>query len=318
MAGEVVAALRAELGAEVVLTGENIPERNRDDWSGLPPTQPLAVLRPRTTAEVAAALRVCHAHRQPGRAPGRAHGPVRGRAGRRGRGGALARADGRRRGDRLRDRHHDRPGRHAARARAAGGRRGRLLRPARPGARGSCAIGGNISTNAGGNRVIRYGMTREMVLGLEVVLADGTVLPSLNKLIKNNAGIDLKHLFIGSEGTLGVVTRAVLRLQPKPTSVQAAFCALADFGAVLAPPPGRPRRPGPRALGLRGDVARLLPLRDDPPGCSRPDPRRPPVLRPGRGPGHRRGGRRRPLRVLARAHPRDRHHRRRRPRPVAR
>ena len=83
------------------------------------------------------------------------------------------------------------------------------------GARGSCAIGGNLATNAGGNRVIRYGMAREMVLGIEVVLADGTVVTSLNKMIKNNAGFDLKQLFIGSEGTLGVITRVVLRLYPK-------------------------------------------------------------------------------------------------------
>jgi len=82
------------------------------------------------------------------------------------------------------------------------------------GARGSCTIGGNISTNAGGLSVLRYGMTREQVLGLEVVLADGTILSSMNQMMKNNAGYDLKHLFIGSEGTLGVITRAVLRLRP--------------------------------------------------------------------------------------------------------
>jgi FAD/FMN-containing dehydrogenase len=101
------------------------------------------------------------------------------------------------------------------------------------GARGSCTIGGNISTNAGGNRVIRYGMTREMVLGLEVVLADGTILDSLNKMIKNNTGYDLKHLFIGAEGTLGVVTRAVLKLAPKPGCVAAAVCGLPDFSSVV-------------------------------------------------------------------------------------
>ena len=80
------------------------------------------------------------------------------------------------------------------------------------GARGSANIGGAISTNAGGNRVIRYGMTRNLVLGLEAVLADGTVLSSLNRMLKNNAGYDLKQLFIGTEGTLGIVTRAVLRI----------------------------------------------------------------------------------------------------------
>ena len=101
------------------------------------------------------------------------------------------------------------------------------------GSRGSCAIGGNLSTNAGGNRVIRYGMTRELVLGLEVVLPDGTIITSLNKLMKNNAGYDLKHLFIGSEGTLGIITRVVLRLFPKPRSTMAALCALKDYAAVI-------------------------------------------------------------------------------------
>jgi FAD/FMN-containing dehydrogenase len=101
------------------------------------------------------------------------------------------------------------------------------------GARGSCTIGGNLSTNAGGNRVIRYGMARDQVLGLEYVLPDGTVVTSLNKMIKNNAAYDLKQLFIGSEGTLGVITRAVLRLQAKPISVANAMCACTDFGAVI-------------------------------------------------------------------------------------
>ena len=100
------------------------------------------------------------------------------------------------------------------------------------GARGSCTIGGNLATNAGGNRVIRYGMARDQVLGLEAVLADGTVVGSLNKLVKNNAGYDLKHAFIGSEGTLGVITRVVLRLQPKPPTVISAMCAVASVSEL--------------------------------------------------------------------------------------
>lgn len=101
------------------------------------------------------------------------------------------------------------------------------------GARGSCQIGGNVSTNAGGNRVIRYGMTRENILGLEAVLADGTVVSSMNRMLKNNAGYDLKHLFIGSEGTLGVVTRAVLRLREAPRSQCTGFAAVADFAGLI-------------------------------------------------------------------------------------
>ena len=104
-----------------------------------------------------------------------------------------------------------------------------LLLPLDLGSRGSATLGGTISTNAGGNRVLRWGMMREMVLGLEVVLADGTVVDALNALIKNNAGYDLKHLFIGSEGTLGVVTRAVLRLRSKPASDSVAFLAVDRF-----------------------------------------------------------------------------------------
>ncbi|MDD2058419.1 FAD-binding oxidoreductase [Pseudomonas sp. GD03860] len=100
------------------------------------------------------------------------------------------------------------------------------------GGRGSATLGGNIATNAGGSQVLRYGMTREQVLGLEVVLADGTVLSSLNRMLKNNAGYDLKQLFIGSEGTLGIVTRAVLRLRPLPISQNTALLALSGFDEV--------------------------------------------------------------------------------------
>ena len=108
-----------------------------------------------------------------------------------------------------------------------------LLYPIDLGARGSCLIGGTIATNAGGNRVLRYGMTRELVLGLEVVLADGTIVSSLNKMLKNNAGYDLKHLFIGSEGTLGIITRAVVRLFPKARSSSLALCAATSYDGVL-------------------------------------------------------------------------------------
>jgi len=102
------------------------------------------------------------------------------------------------------------------------------------GARGSCTIGGNISTNAGGLSVLRYGMTRDQILGLEAVLADGTVLSSMNKMIKNNTGYDLKQLFIGSEGTLGVVTRAVLRLRPDTPTHNTAIVAFNNFEQVTA------------------------------------------------------------------------------------
>ena len=107
-----------------------------------------------------------------------------------------------------------------------------MLFPLDLGARGTATIGGNVSTNAGGNRVIRYGMMRDQVLGMEVVLADGTIISSMNKILKNNTGYDLKQLFIGSEGTLGVVTRIVLRMRPLPVSQEMALLAIDDFTKV--------------------------------------------------------------------------------------
>jgi len=101
------------------------------------------------------------------------------------------------------------------------------------GARGTCNIGGNISTNAGGNQVLRFGMTRALVLGLEAVMADGTVISSMNKMLKNNSGYDLKQLFIGTEGTLGIVSRAVLRLFPKSVSRNTALLGVDDFDKVV-------------------------------------------------------------------------------------
>jgi FAD/FMN-containing dehydrogenase len=100
------------------------------------------------------------------------------------------------------------------------------------GARGSATLGGALSTNAGGFQALRYGVARDQVLGLECVLADGTVLSHLSAFAKDNTGYDLKHLFIGSEGTLGVITRAVLRLHPAPQSVNTALLAFDRFEAV--------------------------------------------------------------------------------------
>ncbi|MBH1973792.1 MAG: FAD-binding oxidoreductase [Rhodobacteraceae bacterium] len=102
------------------------------------------------------------------------------------------------------------------------------------GARGTATVGGNIATNAGGIRVLRYGMFRAQVAGLETVLADGTIVSSLRGLDKDNTGYNLNQLFIGSEGTLGVVTRALLRLHPKPFSETNAFLAVPSFAAALA------------------------------------------------------------------------------------
>ena len=98
---------------------------------------------------------------------------------------------------------------------------------------GTCTIGGNLATNAGGTAALAYGIARAHVLGIEVVLADGRILNDLNKLKKDNTGYDLKNLFIGAEGTLGVITAAVLRLVPRPRAVETAFAGLASPQAAL-------------------------------------------------------------------------------------
>jgi len=108
------------------------------------------------------------------------------------------------------------------------------LFPVSLGAEGSCQIGGNISTNAGGTGVLRYGNTREQVLGLEVVLPDGRIWDGLKALRKDNTGYDLKQLFIGGEGTLGIVTAAVLKIYPRARDQQTAFCALKNLQSSLA------------------------------------------------------------------------------------
>ena len=107
------------------------------------------------------------------------------------------------------------------------------LFPLSLGAEGSCQIGGNLSTNAGGTAVLRYGNTRELTLGLEVVLPDGQIWDGLTALRKDNTGYDLKHLFIGAEGTLGIITGAVVKLFPLPRERHTAFVALNRLDAVL-------------------------------------------------------------------------------------
>ena len=107
------------------------------------------------------------------------------------------------------------------------------LFPLSLGAEGSCTIGGNLSTNAGGTAALAYGVAREMALGLEVVLADGRVLNVLSKLKKDNTGYNLHNLFIGAEGTLGIITAATLKLFPKPRAVETAFVGLKSPEAAL-------------------------------------------------------------------------------------
>jgi FAD/FMN-containing dehydrogenase len=107
------------------------------------------------------------------------------------------------------------------------------LFPLSLGAEGSCTIGGNISTNAGGTDALAYGIARDLVMGLEVVLADGRLMNLLSKLKKNNTGYDLRHIFIGAEGTLGVITAAVVKLFPRPRAVETAFIGVPSPAAAV-------------------------------------------------------------------------------------
>ena len=230
----IVAGLRAALGEAAVLEGTAIAERHVSDRSATGSKPPLAVVRPRSTAEVSTALRLCNE-------AGVAVIPQGGMTGLAGggnpQGGEIAISLELMRGIEEVDQSAatmtvlaGTPLEQAQQAAANAG----LFLALDLGARGSCQIGGNLSTNAGGIRVIRYGMARDQVLGVEAVLADGTIMSSLNKMLKNNAGYDLKHLFIGSEGTLGIITRAVLRLHPRPGEITTALCALATYEDVVA------------------------------------------------------------------------------------
>ena len=229
----VLDALHKALGAECIKVGDDIPRKNFGDASGAEPRTPLALLLPRSTEEVSRCLMICHTHDQSVVLQGGMTGLA---------GGAnpqeaeialsLERMVGVEEIDR-----------DSATLTALAGTPLTFIQSAAEeagfmcgidlGARGSCTIGGNVATNAGGNQVLRYGMTRRNVLGLEVVLADGRVVRSLNKMMKNNAGYDWTQLFIGSEGTLGVVTRVVIPLHPRPPRLASALCGIESFGDAV-------------------------------------------------------------------------------------
>lgn len=236
--------LAQAVGVAHVLTGDDIPHPHCTDWFQTHTHVPRALVRPGTPDEVARVMAICHRHNQPVTPQGGLTGLVAGAAPAEGDIAlSLARLNGVEEIDTAAGTLTVLAGTPLQTAQEAARAAGLLL-AVDLGARGSCQVGGNIATNAGGNRVIRYGMFRDQVLGLEAVLADGTVVGSLNKMLKNNAGYDLKHLFIGSEGTLGIVTRAVLRLHPLPQSCHTAWCTLPDHDTVV-----RFLRHAQRALG---------------------------------------------------------------------
>src|SRR5882762_274219 len=210
-----IAALKSLLGADAVLTDPRELDAFTEDWRGRYKGPAACVLRPASTAQVAQAVRCAHAHGAPILPQGGNTSLC---------GGAV-------------------PGASGAPPVIINLARMRAIRALDPvnntivvdagwlyavslGAEGSCQIGGTIATNAGGTGVLRYGNTRENVLGVEVVLPDGSIWDGLYALRKNNTGYDLKHLFIGSEGTLGIVTGAVLKLHPLPTAEAVAWLAV--------------------------------------------------------------------------------------------
>lgn len=224
--------LHALLGPDIVKSGSDSDPRYHRDWTARHAVVPQAVVLPRSTGDVAAAIGLCDKMGVAVVPQGGLTGLV---------GGAMPTTDcvvinlSRLSPPPLID----------AEARVATVGAGTSLQtlqevaaahdltfPVDFGARGSCQLGGMIATNAGGVHVLHYGMMRAQVLGLEAVLADGTVVSSMNPLVKNNTGYDLRQLFIGSEGTLGIITRARLRLVPTQAARAVALLRVADVDAA--------------------------------------------------------------------------------------
>lgn len=225
--------LKQRLPDGVISDEADLMSSHQSDWSGSDPQHPIAVARPQTTEQVSTILAFCNDHGQAVVTQGGLTGLSGGATPKK---GELALSLERLRGiidiDEKGMCMTVKAGTPLEQIQQAAIDAGLFL-PLDLGARGSCSIGGNIATNAGGNQVIKYGMTRSLVLGIEAVQADGTVIRAMNKMLKNNAGYDLKHLFIGSEGTLGVVTECVLRLYPKPKTELTALCTCANFDSVI-------------------------------------------------------------------------------------
>jgi FAD/FMN-containing dehydrogenase len=235
MPEELTAALRAIVGGRHVLTGADMGPYLRE-WRDLFHGKAACVVRPGSTAEVSAIMALADAHDVPVVPQGGNTGLV---------GGQIPIAEGReiilsltrmnalRAIDPAGDTMIVEAGMTLKAAQAAADEAGRLF-PLSLASEGSCTIGGNLGANAGGTAVLAYGNARDLCLGLEVVLADGRVWNGLTTLRKDNTGYDLKNLFIGSEGTLGVITAAALKLWPKPKSRATGFVAVPSPQAALA------------------------------------------------------------------------------------
>lgn len=229
-----ISAFSAILSNSQIITGDGLKSRYHHIWHMDEPLQALCVLLPANTQEVSAILKICHEHEL----PVVVHGGLTNLVGSTETKGndvvisterlhTIEEIDTASRTMTVQagvilEHIHD----------AASEKN--LLFPLTFGAKGSAQIGGVISTNAGGLRVLKYGMTRQLVLGLEAVLMDGTIISSMKKIIKDNSAYDVKQLFIGSEGTLGVITRAVLKLEEAPSSRNAAYVGFDSYEKVVS------------------------------------------------------------------------------------
>jgi len=227
----IITELTAALGAAHVLTGKDAAPYGKD-WTGAYTSTPLAVLRPANTAEVSAILKIANAHKT----------PVVPASGRTGLTGATLAQDALMLSvERLNQITDINPNARTATVGAGvilsnlhdAADAHDLVFPLTLGARGSAMIGGLLSTNAGGSNVVRYGSTRGLCLGLEVVMADGRIMNLMTALHKDNSGLDLRNLVIGAEGTLGIITAAVVKLSPKPKAYATAMVAVATLDDAL-------------------------------------------------------------------------------------
>ena len=233
MEESIITKLKEQVGEALVIANADLENRYDHIWNMDKPLSAKAVLLPTSTQDVSDVLKICHEHKQPIVIHGGLTGLV---------GGTQTDAEviviSTEKLNQIEELDE-----HSRTITVQSGvvlenihkkvsEKG-LMFPMDFGAKGSAQIGGVIATNAGGLRVFRYGMTRSLVLGLEAVLADGTVISSLKKIIKDNSGYDLKQLFIGTEGTLGIITKAILKLVEAPKSRTSVFIGLNGYEKVV-------------------------------------------------------------------------------------